>query len=62
MPLGLGGRSVGVCHTDARMIFLRAERPLVTFLHDELRAKLKVKMVLTAEGTDLRHEVDGRST
>jgi hypothetical protein len=25
----------------------------------EGKGKLKVKMVLTAEGTDLRHEVDG---
>jgi hypothetical protein len=25
----------------------------------ESKGKLKVKMVLTAEGTDLRHEVDG---
>ena len=27
--------------------------------HLEGKGKLKVKMVLTADGTDLRHEVDG---
>jgi hypothetical protein len=27
--------------------------------HLEGKGRLKVKMVLTAEGTDLRHEVDG---
>ena len=27
--------------------------------HWEGKGKLKVKMVLTADGTDLRHEVDG---